>query len=258
MALALARSFGVLPMCVAMAVFGANDLYMFGTNWAGATLRHDWLVLLAFAACALKAQRWVLAGVLLAVATHVARVAGRGAGGRGDTGGGLGRRAAGGATPASAAGRRCCASTGTRCARWWRRRRPCVVAFLITGFVYGFAAWGEWWQKIVLLNRDSSVNEVSLRALVAGADAAQARLFAARLGIFIPAAIGCVAAIVWAARRRPLHEAMLLGAAAGAGDPAPGQLPPALRVLAGAGADVARHQRHRRAAAVDVRRPATG
>ena len=212
MALALARSFGVLPMCVAMTVFGANDLYMFGTNWGGATLRHDWLVLLAFAACALKARRWALAGVLMAVATML-RVLPAAA-------------LAGVAIPAAA----------WFVERWWRDRRPppiadllrehrgavrtlvaaaatVVLAFLITGVVYRFAAWGEWWQKIVMLNRDSSVNEVSLRALIAGADAAQARLFAHRLAIFIVAAIGCIAAIVWAARRRPLHEAMLLAMA---------------------------------------------
>ena len=45
-------------MLLAMTVFGANDLYMFGTNWTGATLRHDWLALLGFAAAALKRERW--------------------------------------------------------------------------------------------------------------------------------------------------------------------------------------------------------
>ena len=69
MAWAIRASFGLLPMLVAMTVFGATELYMFGTNWAGATLRHDWLALLAFAACALRKQRWVLAGALLGVAT---------------------------------------------------------------------------------------------------------------------------------------------------------------------------------------------
>ena len=209
MALALARSFGVLPMCVAMAVFGANDLYMFGTNWGGATLRHDWLVLLAFAACALKTQRWVLAGVLLAVATMLRVV------------------------PAAALAGVAIPAAAWFVERWWLdRRRPAIadvlrehrpavrtlvaaaaamlLLFLITGLVYGFGAWVEWWRKIVLLNRDPSVNEVSLRTLIAGSDNAQGPLLASRLGIFIPAAIGCVATIVWAARRRPLHEAMLL------------------------------------------------
>ena len=69
MAWAIARSFGLLPMLVAMTVFGATELYNFGTNWGGATLRHDWLALLAFAACALRRQRWVLAGALLGFGT---------------------------------------------------------------------------------------------------------------------------------------------------------------------------------------------
>jgi len=209
MALAIARSFGLLAMGVAMTVFGANDLYMFGTNWAGATLRHDWLVLLAFAACTLKARRWVLSGVLLAVATML-RVVPAAA-------------LAGVAIPAGA----------WFVARWWHDRRPPAMAdvlrehraavrtlvaavaamavlFVITGVVYGFGAWAEWWRKIVLLNRDPAVNEVSLRTLIAGADTGQDRLLASRLGIFIPAGLACVAAMVWAARRRPLHEAMLL------------------------------------------------
>ena len=69
MAWAMWACFGLLPMLVAMTVFGATELYMFGTNWAGATLRHDWLALLAFAACALRRQRWLLAGALLGFGT---------------------------------------------------------------------------------------------------------------------------------------------------------------------------------------------
>ena len=69
MAWAIWACFGLIPMLVAMTVFGATDLYQFGTNWAGATLRHDWLVLLGFAACALRKERWRLAGALLAAGT---------------------------------------------------------------------------------------------------------------------------------------------------------------------------------------------
>ena len=69
MAWAIWACFGLLPMLAAMTVFGATDLYMFGTNWAGATLRHDWLVLIGFAACALRKERWLLAGALLGAGT---------------------------------------------------------------------------------------------------------------------------------------------------------------------------------------------
>jgi hypothetical protein len=209
MAFVIARTFGVLPMCVAMTVFGANDLYMFGTNWAGATLRHDWLVLLAFAACALKVQRWTLAGALLGVATML-RV-----------------------LPAAALVGVAIPAVARVVERSLRDRRPprladllrehkqavrvliaaaatMLLAFVVTGVIYGFGSWVDWWRKIVLLNRDSSVNEVNLRALVAGADAAQAWLLRSRRAIVIAAAVACVATVVMAARRRPLHEAMLL------------------------------------------------
>src|SRR6185312_3828688 len=71
MAVALWRAFGLWPMLLAMAVFGANDLYMFGTNWTGATLRHDWLAMLGFAAAALKRERWTLAGICLALSALI-------------------------------------------------------------------------------------------------------------------------------------------------------------------------------------------
>ena len=71
MAVAIARTSGLLPMLVAMTVFGANDLYMFGTDWGGATLRHDWLAALGLAACALARRRWTAAGILIGLATMI-------------------------------------------------------------------------------------------------------------------------------------------------------------------------------------------
>lgn len=64
-------SFGARTMWIAMLVFGANDFIMYGTNWGGATLRHDWLAYIAFGACALRKERWVLGGVWLGLATMV-------------------------------------------------------------------------------------------------------------------------------------------------------------------------------------------
>src|SRR5439155_3430800 len=71
MALAMWRAFGLWPMLLAMTVFGANDLYMFGTNWTGATLRHDWLALLGFGAAALKREHWTMAGICLALSALI-------------------------------------------------------------------------------------------------------------------------------------------------------------------------------------------
>ena len=52
-------------MLLCMVVWGANDFVMLGSNWAGATLRHDWLAYLMFAVAALKLKRYTLGGVLL-------------------------------------------------------------------------------------------------------------------------------------------------------------------------------------------------
>ncbi|HET6150598.1 MAG TPA: hypothetical protein VFH68_23870 [Polyangia bacterium] len=63
-----ARTFGLRTAFVCLIVFGANDLYMFGTDWAGSTLRNDWMAALGLGVCALKVRRWYLGGALLAYA----------------------------------------------------------------------------------------------------------------------------------------------------------------------------------------------
>jgi hypothetical protein len=62
----IARSFGMRAMLMCLVVFGATDFPMFGSDWAGATLRFDWMCTLGMACCALKTGRPALAGVLLA------------------------------------------------------------------------------------------------------------------------------------------------------------------------------------------------
>ena len=210
MAFAMWRTFGLWPALLAMTIFGANDLYMFGTNWSGATLRHDWLALLGFGACALKSQRWVIAGVCLALAAMIR------------------------AFPAAAL-------LGVSIpAIWWlyeywqaERKIPnyrevyeahpetvrvllaaigtMVFAFLFTGVLYGFHSWANWWEKVTLLNRDVGVNEISLRALVAGADGNAGRVLQARRAIHIAAVLLSVGTVFALGRGRPLHQAMLIG-----------------------------------------------
>jgi hypothetical protein len=67
-AVMIARAFGVRTACVCLIVYGATDYYMFGTNWAGSTLRNDWMVAIGLGVVALKRQRWRLGGALLAYA----------------------------------------------------------------------------------------------------------------------------------------------------------------------------------------------
>ena len=62
------RTFGWRTAFVCVIVFGATDLYMFGTDWAGSTLRNDWMAALGLGVCALKVRRWYLGGALLAYA----------------------------------------------------------------------------------------------------------------------------------------------------------------------------------------------
>jgi len=208
MAWAIAASFGLLPMLVAMTVFGATDLYMFGTNWGGATFRHDWLALIGFAACALRKERWALAGALIGTGTMLRVLPAVGL--------------AGVAAPAAAA----------FVAELRQRQRPSLRALLtahrpavrviavaaltmlailaITSLLYPFGAWREWWVRIRALNADLASNEVTLRMLIAGVDQTTSALIRERWPLFALAWIGGVVVVVRAARGQPLADAMLL------------------------------------------------
>ncbi len=207
-AIAIGLSFGGLPMLVAMTVFGANELYMFGTNWAGATLRHEWLAPLAFAACALHRRRWALGGALLGLATAlrvfpgVALI-------------GillppllwLGSEWRAGRRPTLATLR---AAHGDALRVLAAAALTIVAAVLLTGALYSFAAWGQWAHKILMVNSDTAVNEINLRALIAGNDPAAVRELAARRWLMLAAQAGAVVLVARAVRGRPLDQAMLL------------------------------------------------
>ena len=208
MAWAIAACFGWLPMLIAMTVFGATDLYSFGTNWGGATLRHDWLVLLGFAACALRQQRWRLAGALLGAGTMLRVI------------------------PAVALIGVVAPAATWLAGQWFRRRRIGLRAlltehraaragrrgggpddagiFLVTALLYGFSAWREWWVRIRALNADLATNEVSLRMLLAGVDQTAGALLRERRPLFVLAQIAGLLTVALAARKRPLEDAMLL------------------------------------------------
>jgi len=85
-----------------------------------------------------------------------------------------------------------------------------LSAFLITGALYGFGSWLNWWHKVTLLNRDVGVNEISLRALIAGADGTAGRVLQARRLIWAGAMVLCITWIAVLGRRRPLYQAMLI------------------------------------------------
>ena len=209
MAVALWRAFGLWPMLLAMTVFGANDLYMFGTNWTGATLRHDWLAMLGFGAAALKREHWTLAGICLALSALIRAfpvVALLGV-----------------ALPALwAFGEQWIKDRKRPAFRPWLGEHRAAVQVLVsagacvvfmvglTTVLYSPSAWVSWFHKVTLLNRDVGVNEISLRALIAGADNMSGAVLQARMAIFVGCEILCIACVALLARRRPLHQSMIL------------------------------------------------
>jgi hypothetical protein len=203
------RTFGVRTALLVMVVFGSNDFIMYGTNWAGSTLRHDWMAYLGLGACALKSGRHLLGGVLLGAAA-MAR-----------------------AFPALAI-------FGVilpvlwRIADHWRARRAppslaeilaqnrvtmrillgagaaVLVLFAFSAGVLSVRSWGDWLHKVGDLSADPHPSHISLRSLVAGADWNQYALLRQRLPVFIAGILFFVVTIAIAARDKPPERAALL------------------------------------------------
>lgn len=226
--LALAWSFGPVPATVCMLVFGANDYHMGGaTNWAGATLRHDWMAALAFAFAALGRGRHFAGGMLIALAGFLR------------------------AFPAFAF-----LGIAATVAVWlveeWRAsgrfpdwRRLCaaqtpalrtiaggavgsLVLFATSVAVLGAGAWRGWLHKVGLLSAEPRVNHMGLQALVqydfardlrASSErglvfdwvTAQAQAFAGRIVLYYVLAFLLTGLVVIACRGQPPVRAALLG-----------------------------------------------
>jgi hypothetical protein len=206
---AIGRTFGLRTMLMAMMVFGTTDFYMFGTSWAGATLRHDWLAYLALGICALRRDRFVLAGALLALA-------------------GMIRVFPAFAIPGAGLPVLWWAIERVRATRrlprwselatehrWYGRLllgagACCLVAIGASMLVLSPAAWVDWLEKLRLLSTVPHVNDVSLRALVSEVDSVQERVFETRWPIFLAIGLGYAMLVLFAARaRRPEHGAVL-------------------------------------------------
>ncbi|MEM9729417.1 MAG: hypothetical protein AAF997_12580 [Myxococcota bacterium] len=207
--LAIAYAFGMRTMLVCMIVFGANDFIMYGSNWGGATLRHDWMVYLAFGLCALKRERFMLGGAFFAASAMIR------------------------AFPALAL-------LGTALpVAWWlldyRRRegsfpslstvmteqRPFVrivagaavgVLVLLTFsiIVLPADAWLVWIKKVGQLSSGTHANHVSLRLLVAGAESAY-RTLNERMPLFVMGILAMVALVIAGARRATPVQSALVG-----------------------------------------------
>jgi hypothetical protein len=205
---AIYRAYGPRTMFVAMIVFGANDFYMFGTNWVGATLRHDWIAYLGIGVAALKLERWAAAGALLALAALIR------------------------AFPALALigavlpmGWAVWDEKGDRRIRAFvtslARRRDLVrlvagaalcvlVAGLASSLIFSLGAWGVWLTKVAALDHDPATNETSLRAFIAGTGGDQQSILLVRWPVYaLSLAIPSLAVVFAARRRRPDQIAVL-------------------------------------------------
>ena len=205
---AVGRVFGSRAMWVCMVVFGANDFIMFGTNWAGSTLRHDWLAYLGLAACALRRDRWVAGGALLALSTMIRAFPAL--------------AVVGAAIPALWTIWEQRQAQGRFPSLAELRTQPIarvalgavvatVVLFLFSLVVLPASAWSEWLRKIAQLSSDAHPNHISLRTLLSGSDADSAELLRARAPIFAAAALAITALVALASRGKRIEQAAMLG-----------------------------------------------
>jgi hypothetical protein len=201
--------FGLRTMLVSMVIFGANDFYMFGSNWAGATLRHDWMAYLALGACALKKRHFALGGALLALSSMIR------------------------AFPAVALMALIAVALYWAYEHWREHGRlpklpeiretqaplirivagafVCTVLFVgFSSILFGADIWIEWLHKVSLLSRDPHVNHISLRSLIAGSEGVQARVLQDRWPVFAASLVVLMAALLLVSRhKRPEQVAML-------------------------------------------------
>jgi hypothetical protein len=204
------RCYGLRTMLVTMTVFGANDFIMYGTNWGGATLRHDWLAYIGFGACALRREKYALGGALLALSAMI-RVF-------------PALALIGVALPAIL-------RVGEQITR--ERRLPqwkellererataqvvlgatvaVLVTFTFSAVVLSPAAWPECLHKISQLSADAHPASIALRSLIAGGEGNQGSVLRARQPLYILAIVFYVVMVVLAARKRRLDQCALLG-----------------------------------------------
>jgi hypothetical protein len=220
------RTFGLRTALVCIIAYGSSTFPWFGSNWAGSTLRNDWMVLVGLGACALRKERWVLGGVLLA-------------------GGAMIR-----AFPAMSVFFLAAPllvwiwQTATReghlpnVRRVLGESRPllmalagaaaCVTVLLVLSTAtFGFAhSWADWAHKIYLHSVTPNVNHVGLRTLfqfspsktlnaLAGTgedwSLEQLRTLSARRPLYILAMTAFTALALIGSRKRDLRQAALIG-----------------------------------------------
>jgi hypothetical protein len=190
-------AFGPRTALLAMTVFGAMDFYMFGTNWFGAALRHDWLALWCLGLSALKKERFGLAGALFAWSALI--------------------RAFPALTfvtvavPALWDGVALLLRRRFSLRKWMDQHHGVLrvaagaalfgsVLFLVSVAMFGLPSWTEWWRKVSMLNADGHLNNLAVKTyVISGGPGYQAIL------------VGSLLAVAFAVRRAPLVEAAAFG-----------------------------------------------
>jgi len=207
---AVFRCYGPRTALIVMTVFGANDFIMYGTNWGGATLRHDWLAYIGFGACALRRERFALGGALLGLSTMI-RVF-------------PAFSIVGAALPAFL-------RLSEQVAR--ERRVPplkeliakergtvrmligagatMVITVAVSALVLSPESWPDCLKKISQLSADSHPASIALRSLIGGWEDNQANVIRNRLPLFLTASTLYVGLVGLAARRRRIDQGALLG-----------------------------------------------
>jgi hypothetical protein len=210
MFLAVWRCYGPRTALIVMTVFGANDFIMYGTNWGGATLRHDWLAYIGYGCCALKKERWALGGAFLGMSMMI-RVF-------------PALSIAGAALPAglrllqTVVKERRLPPLGDLLARERGTVRMLLgagatvaITFAISAAVLSPAAWPDCLKKISQLASDSHPASIALRSLIGGWEDNQANVIRNRMPLFVTAIALYVGLVVLAARRRRMEQGALLG-----------------------------------------------
>jgi len=209
-AIATWRSFGARTALVALVVFGANDFYMFGSNWAGATLRNDWMVYLGLGACALKTERFRLGGALLAFSALIRAFPA------------ISLVALGIPVAYYLVGQQ---REHGRLPSWKKFQAEqkwfldaalgatafVVFCLVVSSVILGVDSWPLWVKKITSFNASPHVNHISLLTMTSGSEGIQQLVLRQRLPLHVGAIFAYVVLAVWAAYRRPPHVAALLG-----------------------------------------------
>jgi hypothetical protein len=196
--------------CVCLIVFGANDFYMFGSNWAGATLRNDWMVYLGLGACALHTKRYRLGGALLALSALIRAFP---------------------AISLLALGVPVLHSIFNDVRenekfptpkQLWEKHRwffetaigatICVgVCVVGSSLIMGMDAWPLWVKKISSFTASPHVNHISLLTVVAGSEGRQAQVLEQRAFVYWALVALYFYLAAWIGARGKPHQVALLG-----------------------------------------------